>query len=68
MNKDKEKKDPFAFSGVSGLGDAVKIVAQPIAKVIDAAIGTDVQNCSACERRRQQLNEKFPINAKKSTK
>ena len=65
MSKSEEKKDPF---GVSGLGDAVKIVAKPIAKAIDAAIGTDVQNCSACERRRQYLNEKFPINAKKSTK
>ena len=65
MKKDQEKKDPF---GVSGLGDAVKVVAQPIAKAIDVVIGTDVQNCSACEKRRQYLNEKFPINAKKSTK
>ena len=65
MKKVQEKKDPF---GVLGLGDAVKIVAQPIAKAIDAAIGTDVQNCGACEKRRQYLNEKFPINANKSTK
>lgn len=65
MKKIQEKKDPF---GVSGLGDAVKIVAQPIAKVIDAAIGTDVQNCGKCEKRRQYLNKKFPMNANKSTK
>ena len=45
-----------------GLGDLVKVVAQPIAKGIDAVAGTNLQNCSACEQRRQTLNKMFRRN------
>jgi hypothetical protein len=39
-----------------GLGDRVEAFAQPIAKVIDALLGTDIRNCQACKRRRDDLN------------
>jgi hypothetical protein len=45
-----------------GLGDVVKKIAQPIAKGIDAVAGTDIQNCSSCEKRRQALNKMFSFN------
>lgn len=38
------------------LGDAVAIVAQPAARGIDAAFGTDLENCSGCAGRRNRLN------------
>jgi len=38
------------------LGDKVHAVAQPIAKVIDQTLGTKIQGCSACKRRRDRLN------------
>ena len=46
---------------IKGAGDVVKIVAQPIAKVIDAVAGTNLQTCGGCEQRRQSLNKKFPL-------
>lgn len=42
------------------LGDAVKSVAQPVARVIDRVLMTDLSNCKTCEERRQKLNEKYP--------
>lgn len=44
-------------STIKGLGDAVAMIAQPIARTIDAAFGTDVQNCGGCKARQQWLNE-----------
>ncbi len=38
------------------LGDLVARVAQPIAKAIDAVLGTKVQSCKACAKRREALN------------
>lgn len=38
------------------LGDAVHFVAQPIAKTIDLVFRTNLQNCSACAKRREYLN------------
>ena len=38
------------------LGDAVAVVAQPIAKVIDKLIGTDIQHCESCADRKKRLN------------
>jgi len=43
-----------------GLGDRVEKVAQPIAKIIDKIAGTNIQNCGACQKRKEYLNEKFP--------
>ena len=46
---------------LSGLGDVVERVAQPIAKLIDGVAGTNVQGCRACKKRKEYLNKKFPI-------
>jgi hypothetical protein len=46
---------------ITGLGDAVALVAQPIAAGIDAVFRTDLQNCSACDQRKQDWNRKFPF-------
>lgn len=43
-----------------GLGDRVERIAQPIAKVIDKALGTNVQGCGGCKKRRDALNKAFP--------
>jgi len=45
-----------------GAGDAVALVAQPIAKAIDRVAGTNVSGCAGCQQRRDRLNERFPIN------
>jgi len=39
-----------------GLGDVVYSVAQPIAKAIDHKLGTNIQRCGGCKRRRAALN------------
>ena len=39
-----------------GLGDAVAMVAQPIAAAIDMVAGTDIKGCGACAKRRANLN------------
>lgn len=43
-----------------GLGDLVAKVAQPIAKVIDAVAGTNVQGCGGCKKRQEALNRFLP--------
>lgn len=45
-----------------GLGDRVERIAQPIARAIDKVAGTNIQGCGACQKRKEYLNEKFPIN------
>lgn len=40
----------------SGLGDLVHAIAHPIARALDATLGTNLQNCSACAQRRETLN------------
>lgn len=44
-----------------GLGDVVAAVAQPVAKALDAALGTDIQNCEGCGGRKEWLNEAVPF-------
>ena len=46
---------------ITGLGDLAHAVAHPVAKVLDAAVGTDLENCEDCSRRREDWNEKFPL-------
>ncbi len=43
-----------------GLGDAVAAVAQPIARGIDAVLGTKVAKCGGCKDRRDRLNALVP--------
>lgn len=54
-----KSKNKTKLKQKKGLGDIVKKFAQPIAKGIDAIAGTDIQNCSSCERRRRALNKMF---------
>ena len=49
-----------------GLGDAVAVVAQPIARMIDAAtasvgINTNVQGCGGCNKRQADWNQAVPF-------
>ena len=43
-----------------GLGDAVAVVAQPIARMIDAVAGTKLANCGGCQSRQAALNALIP--------
>lgn len=47
---------PIEARDILGLGDAVAMVAQPIARVIDRVAGTDIQNCGGCKQRQEMLN------------
>lgn len=47
-----------------GLGDAVATVAKPIARLIDDALGTDLQNCGGCAERQDFLNKAVPFDGK----
>jgi hypothetical protein len=38
-------------------GDAVEIVAKPIARAVDKVIGTNLVNCGACAKRRERWNK-----------
>jgi hypothetical protein len=44
-----------------GLGDVVHAIAQPIAKAIDKVAKTNLQNCGACAKRRETLNQIVPL-------
>lgn len=44
-----------------GLGDAVAVVAQPIARMIDSVLGTNVQGCGGCKARQAALNKVLPF-------
>jgi hypothetical protein len=45
-----------------GAGDAVAVVAQPIAGLIDKVFKTNVKHCGGCAKRREMLNELMPFN------
>lgn len=45
-----------SYCDEKGLGDIVHDIAQPIAKVIDKVVGTNVQGCGGCAKRRAALN------------
>jgi hypothetical protein len=55
------KKQPLPRPKVKGLGDAVSLVAHPIAKAIDTVFGTSVSSCGGCAKRQQGWNEMFPF-------
>ncbi len=46
---------------LTGLGDAAALIAKPVARLIDAALGTDLEHCDDCEQRRQRWNEAVPF-------
>jgi hypothetical protein len=39
-------------------GDAFEIIAAPIARGIDAILGTSIENCNGCEKRREKWNRR----------
>lgn len=47
-----------------GLGDVVHAVAQPVAAVLDAVLGTRIKGCSGCAKRREQWNQAVPFDRK----
>ena len=47
---------------ITGIGDVVHRIAQPIAKSIDMVAGTKIQQCGGCKKRREALNKAFPLN------
>lgn len=51
---------PIAIQPPFGLGDAVAVVAQPIARAIDAVAGTNLKGCGGCAQRRAALNRMVP--------
>lgn len=44
------------FKRTTGLGDLVHRIAQPIARAIDSTLGTDIEHCGGCAKRRERLN------------
>lgn len=51
---------PIEARDMLGLGDAVAMVAQPIAKVIDRVAGTHIVGCGGCKQRQAFLNQLVP--------
>lgn len=47
---------------LKGLGDAVALVAQPIARAIDSVAGTKVAQCGGCKKRQAMLNKLVTFN------
>jgi hypothetical protein len=46
---------------IQGLGDAVALVAEPIAAVSDRVLRTTFKGCAGCARRRAWLNRYVPL-------
>lgn len=46
---------------IRGAGDAVALVAKPVARVIDRFFKTHLENCQACAERQKKLNEMFHV-------
>ena len=39
------------------LGDAAERFARPVARALDATLGTDLEHCSGCASRKERLNK-----------
>lgn len=53
--------DPDAAGKFRGAGDLARCLAGPVAKLIDAALGTDIEHCETCADRQRRLNELLPF-------
>lgn len=51
---------PAPQKPVMGLGDAVAVIAQPVAKIVDRLTGSKLVGCGGCARRRAALNQMVP--------
>lgn len=47
---------------INGIGDIIHKITSPFAIAIDGTLGTNIQNCGGCKKRREALNKLFPIN------
>jgi hypothetical protein len=59
-------KYPAEDQTIRGLGDIVHLAAQPIARILDHHLRTDIQHCAACAKRRQTLNHLLPFHSSPS--
>lgn len=46
---------------LTGAGDLVALVAQPVAKAVDAVLGTKLSTCTPCKKRQDALNRVLPL-------
>lgn len=49
------------YHGLTGAGDLVAAIAEPIARFADKHLGTHIEGCGGCASRRQWLNDKLPL-------
>ena len=63
-NREPDAPEPIEIvkKKITGIGDVVHKIAQPIAKSIDMVAGTKIQQCGGCKKRREALNKAFPLN------
>lgn len=63
-NREPDAPEPIEIvkKKITGIGDVVHKIAQPIAKSIDRVAGTNIQGCGGCKKRREALNKAFPLN------
>jgi len=52
---------PVAPRPLRGLGDVVERIAKPIARRLDRALKTNLENCGGCAKRRDRLNAAVPF-------
>ena len=46
---------------ITGLGDAIALIAKPIARALDRVAGTKLEHCQPCARRQAKLNRLLPF-------
>lgn len=51
------KKPNLTLKKTVGLGDKVERIAKPIAKGIDRMLGTKIEHCKSCKKRKDYLNQ-----------
>lgn len=61
LRPDMSEPPPLPVGGKSfGLGDAVEIIAKPVAAGIDALFHTNIKNCGGCAKRKDAFNKAVP--------
>jgi hypothetical protein len=49
-------RQPEGYCSGGSLGDVVHSLAKPVAKMLDRTLGTKLEGCGACAKRRARLN------------
>ncbi len=55
------RKSSVVNRKLAGLGDAVALIAKPIARAIDRVAGTKLEGCKPCAKRQAKLNSLVPF-------